>query len=465
MRRRLLLVLVGVVAFVLAIHDIPLAGHLRRVEHDRLATKLERDGFILAGRVSERLETGNAGSSTELRALVRRYGAEEQVTVSVIDSSGIVVLASDDALVGTDSTAWPEVVHVLTLGEPSTGERESDLLGSELFYVAVPVLAGDERLGAVQISAPADVVSDRVDEQLRGLIVVAVISLGIASALAVVLSGTVTGPVRRLRGATERIADGDLASRADTEHGPPELRALAASFNTMAARMEHLVDSQRAFAGTASHQLRTPLTALRLRIEQLGDVVEPGSPAEVAVEAALHETDRLHRLIEGLLALSRAEGATPQPAACDVAAVVAERLAAWEPLAAERGVVLDTGTVAAAVAWAVPGAVESVLDNLIDNALDVSAAGSRVELRVTAVPEWIEVHVIDQGPGLSAADRARAFDKFWRGPGATPGGSGLGLAIVRELVAAGGGEAELLAAPGGGTDAVVRLRPWDARPD
>ena len=458
MRTRLLLVLVGVVAFVLAIHDIPLAGHLRRVEHDRLATKLERDGFILSGRLTEALEAGRAGDDSALLALIGRYAAEEDVRVTVVDAGGVAVLGSDPTVVGADAGAWPEVAEVLRVAEPQTGERFSAELGADVFYVVVPVLSGDSRLGAVQIAAPAAAVSDRVNRQLTGLALVALISLAIAVALAVLFSGSVARPLRRLRVATDQIADGDLAARANADDGPPELRALAGSFNTMAAQMERLVESQRGFAGTASHQLRTPLTALRLRIEQIGDRVGDDSPARAAVDEALAETDRLHRLIEGLLALTRAEHATTEPAEIALTEIVTERVAAWEPLAAEHGVGLVLDAPAAVTVQAVPGAAEQVLDNLIDNALEVAPPGSRLTVRVDALPGTVEVHVIDAGPGLSDADRERAFDRFWRGADAHPGGSGLGLAIARQLLVAGGGDAELRPAPGGGIDAVARFR-------
>lgn len=453
-----MLVLVGVVALVLAIHDIPLAGHLRRVEHDRLATKLERDGFILAGRLVEVLEAGQAGDDPALQALVSRYAATERVRVVVVDAAGTAVLGSDDDVLAEDAGDWPEVDRALASAVPQTGERYSAALGDSLFYVAVPVLSGDARLGVVRITAPEAVVSQRVGSQVTGLALVALISLAIPVAVAVLLAGTVTRPLRRLQTATERIAGGDLAARADADEGPPELRALAGSFNSMAGQMERMVDSQRAFAGTASHQLRTPLTALRLRIEQLRTVVgeQPGGPG--AVDEALAETDRLHRMIEGLLALTRADGATAPLADVPLAEIAAERVAAWEPLAAERGVELLLDPTTPGVVRALPGAAEQVLDNLIDNALEVSPAGSRLTVGIERSAGWVELHVVDRGPGMSEAERAQAFERFWRGASGAPGGSGLGLAIVRQLAEAGGGAAELRAAPGGGIDAVVRFR-------
>lgn len=458
MRARLLLVLVGVVALVLAIHDIPLAGHLRRVEHDRLATKLERDGFILAGRLVEVLEAGRAGDDPALQALVSRYAATERVRVVVVDASGTAVLGSDDDVLVEDAGNWPEVERALASAVPQTGARYSAALGDSLFYVAVPVLSGDARLGVVRITAPEAVVSQRVGSQVTGLALVAVISLAIPVAVAVLLAGTVTRPLRRLQTATERIAGGDLAARADADEGPPELRALAGSFNSMAGQMERMVDSQRAFAGTASHQLRTPLTALRLRIEQLRTAVGEQPGGQSAVDEALAEADRLHRMIEGLLALTRADGATATLADVALTEIAAERVAAWEPLAAERGVELVLDPATAVVVRALPGAAEQVLDNLIDNALEVSPAGSQLTVGIERRPGWADLHVVDRGPGMSEADRERAFDRFWRGSEAAPGGSGLGLAIVRQLAEAGGGEAELRAAAGGGVDAVVRFR-------
>jgi hypothetical protein len=111
--------------------------------------------------------------------------------------------------------------------------------------------------------------------------------------------------------------------------------------------------------------------------------------------------------------------------------------------------------------WAVPGALEQVLDNLLENALRFAPVGSSVELAVRQAEGWVELHVTDQGPGMPADQRERAFDRFWRGPASDREGTGLGLAIVRQLLEASGGTAELHPNPGGGLDAVAHLRPAD----
>jgi signal transduction histidine kinase len=392
---------------------------------------------------------------------VIRYAAKEAVEVVVTDSDAIAVISSDAGKVGDDFSNRPEIVATLELGDPQTGERFSTTLGKDLFYVAVPVLSGNKRVGAIRITALNEVVSERVASRIRGLLVVALLSLLIASAVAWLLARSVAKPLRRLEAATDRLAGGDLSARADDEGGPGEVRALAGSFNSMASRLEQLVERQRAFAGTASHQLRTPLTALRLRLEQLSAEVADEPEALDRVERALEETDRLHRMIEGLLALTRAEDAAAGPVSVDLSAAVLERAAHWGPLADEQQVAVETEVPPGASVLAVPGAVEQIIDNLVDNALEVSPPGSRLVLSVVPDGAITEFHVIDEGPGLPPAERALAFERFWRAEDAPVGGSGLGLAIVHQLVAAGDGTADLRAAPTGGIEAVVRFRTAD----
>ena len=212
----------------------------------------------------------------------------------------------------------------------------------------------------------------------------------------------------------------------------------------------------------ASHQLRTPLTALRLRLENLEAAIPPAAADDL--RAAVAETGRLARLVDGLLTLARAEAAPTRREVVDPATVVADRQAVWAPLAAEQDVELTVQPGSAAPVWAVPGALEQVLDNLLANALRVAPAGSRVEIAVREAGGWVELHVIDQGPGMAAEQRQRAFDRFWRASSADPDGTGLGLAIVRQLLEASGGTAELRPNAGGGLDAVARLRPAATTP-
>jgi sensor histidine kinase regulating citrate/malate metabolism len=180
--------MVGVVAVLLLAHDIPLARHLERVERDRLTTSLERDAFILAGRAEEALQDLAFDSDPGIQAIVLRFNAEEDVRVAIVDSNLIGVWGSDPEDVGEDFSNRPEMNKALT-GVPATGERFSNTLGEELFFVAVPVLSGEDVVGVVRLSALEAVVSDRVSSRVSGLFLVAGISLLIAVAVAWLLPG------------------------------------------------------------------------------------------------------------------------------------------------------------------------------------------------------------------------------------------------------------------------------------
>lgn len=451
MRLRLVAVLVGITAAVLAAHDIPLASHLRGVERDRIVTGLQRDAFTLAGRVEEALEKGGAAGDGRLQQLVNDYRAASGARVLVTDRQGRAVLISDeDSAAGADYSTRVEIAAAIG-GRTATGERPSRTLGTDLLYVAVPVRTGDQIVGAVRLTFPKGVIDDRVSGRVRGLGLVALMSLLTALVAALLFAGTVTRPLRRLRAATEQLAAGDLTVRAPADEGPSEIRSLASSFNTMSTRLAGLLEAQRAFAGDASHQLRTPLTALRLRLDQAADLVET-DPAEARarLEAAGAEAERLQHLVEQLLMLARTEGRTSARTTVDLAAVAAERAEVWAPLAEDQQVAVTSAAAAPALVLAVPDAVEQVIDNYVDNALAVAPAGSTVEIAVVRRGDHAVVEVRDRGPGLDAGQRDHAFDRFWRGAGSASGGSGLGLAIVHQLVRASGGEARLDERPGGG---------------
>ncbi|HEX5366215.1 MAG TPA: HAMP domain-containing sensor histidine kinase [Acidimicrobiales bacterium] len=456
MRWRLAAALVGVVAMVLVVQDVPLAFHLERVERDRLETGLERDAHVLAGQSEDVLEGRAGAASAGLDDVVSGYAARSGATVVVTDAAATAVASSDQGAVGASYANRPEVAAAVE-GRFASGERGSRTLGEPLVYVAVPVRSGAEVLGAVRLTYPARVIDERVADRLRGLVLAAAVSVAAAVVVAVVLASWVVRPLARLRAAADGMATGDLATRAATDAGPPEVRALGASFDAMADRLERMVEGQRGFAADASHQLRTPLTALRLRLDQAAELVE-GDPAAARdrLDAARAEIDRLARLTEGLLALARADGAGAATTVVDVAAVARDRADGWRPLAEERGVHLVVDTPASTPARAVPGAVEQIVDGYLDNALDVTPPGSTLRVAVEHDGPSVVLHVVDEGPGLDADQRARAFDRFWQAGGARRG-SGLGLAIARQLATAGGGRVELRPGPTGGIDAVAVL--------
>jgi signal transduction histidine kinase len=281
-----------------------------------------------------------------------------------------------------------------------------------------------------------------------------VLALGLAAGA--VIAAQVVRPIRRLEQVARRVAQGDLSARAEIQ-GSPEQRSLARSFNEMTSRIERLMHAQREFVADASHQLRTPLTGLRLRLEE-ARALQPDEGADDELDAAVVEVDRLSHTVDELLLLSRAgerrlAGTTVE--LDDLAASASER---WRAQATDRGIALASRMEAPGHSvWAARTDAERALDCLVENALQYAPTGSTVEL-VTA-PGRIEVR--DRGPGVGDDEGDAVFERFRRGRAgvAGPPGSGLGLAIARELSRGWSGEVTLENRQGGGTVATLSLPP------
>lgn len=455
---RFMSAIMGVTVLVLLTVLVPLAGYLADVERERITTALQRDAFVLAGRSEEALETPDAGAQQVITDIAREYSASSGGRIVIVDAAGIAIVTSDDdvAAVGSSYLSRPEIALALT-GEIATGTRYSQSLSQDLLYVAVPVLSGPNVLGAVRVTYPAQVVTDAVNAKVGALGIVALTTVLLAGIVGLILSRTVTSRLTRLKELTEGFAEGRLDERADEHSGAPELRSLSRSFNAMAERLTASLDEQRRFAADASHQLRTPLTALRLRLERAREL-SGVSAAESAdrIAAAEAEVDRLDTLVEGLLLLSRSEGHVLALERVDLARIARKRVEQWAPLGHESDVTIEFAGATSAPILASAAAIEQIADNLIDNALSVSPPGSRITVRVEPEGRGAAVHVLDEGPGLAPDALEHAFDRFWTGR-PDGGGTGLGLSIVAQLAKASGGTVSLANRAAGGLDAQVRF--------
>ena len=459
MRFRLIGALVTVAVLILLVFSIPLASFVAQVERERLVTALERDAFVLAGHAKETLNTTAGAVLPSLQPYVDSYSKSSDARIVVTNASGLVVATSDSTIAfGTDFSNRLEVAGALK-GLPAVGERDSATLGERLLFVAVPVLLGDTVLGVVRFSNPKSVIDKEVQRHVRGIATSGLITLLAAALVAIPLALTIARPISRLKTSTERLADGDFSVQADDTKGPPEVRELSRSFNAMAGRIGLMLESQQHFSGAVSHQLRTPLTALRLRLDQAQDAVgNDMSPVAMALEASRVEIDRLQEMIEQLLALSRLEGGSVATVTVNASVVVRNRVAVWESLAAERHITLKVVGLETAPCVALDGALEQIIDNYIDNALGAVSDDSTIAVEVQRVQRHIHVDVIDEGPGLSEEKRALAFERFWRDASTENApGTGLGLAIVRQLAVASGGVAELLPRENGERGLIARI--------
>jgi len=455
MRRIFLFSLLGVSLVALLLSDLPFGLYLYQVERDRLLTQLQRDAFILGGRAEEVLEKSEPGEIDIVRdlAIAYREGGGARVVITDEDGTAVIINDPNDSREGLDYSTRPEIAEALT-GRVSTGQRFSETLQMELVFVAVPVYSGQHVVGAVRLTFDEAAIDDAVNRQLIGVYLVALVTLLFAIALALVLSRVLSRNLRNLGDTAEALSRGDLSVRAPEPRGPREVRELAQAFNLMARRLQLLVDEQKAFAADASHQLRTPLTALQLRIDRLRESLGSKNASSKKFDDIEREIYRMRRLIEGLLALGRASSEDLSREQIDLAKVVRERVDEWTGLAEENGATLTLSSPESVRVLAVPTAVEQIIDNYIDNALSALDGGKSIEVSVSTSGHRVTVEVADDGKGISAEDAKRAFDRFWRG-NATHQGTGLGLAIVRQLAEASGAEVELIPRESRGTIARV----------
>jgi len=263
-------------------------------------------------------------------------------------------------------------------------------------------------------------------------------------------------PLERLAGEVRARGGQSLAPLAVTGL-PDEVAPLASSLNALLERLRTSLDTQRAFVADAAHELRSPLTALKLQLELLR---RAGSDADrdAARDALAAGIERASRLVEQLLALARSE-----PAAAvvfervDLAEIARRAVAETVPFASSRRVEFEL--VAEAPVWVVGDALSLglLVRNLADNAARYAPPDSRVTLHIGIDDGAATLRIDDAGPGIPEADRARVFDRFYRRAGAVEAGSGLGLAIVKSVADAHGATVALSESPASGLRVTVRF--------
>ncbi|MFJ1973868.1 ATP-binding protein [Streptomyces sp. NPDC087903] len=449
MTRRLTWTLLALTAVLLVLAVVPLAVLMTARERVAFRDDQRAATRVIAAAAEEHLSDHKpaTGMRRELDAAARTGDC-----AAVYDTSARLV-ASTPCTAAQGEEAQELVRHVLAGHEPEPPENEGRLLAAE------PAGEVHRPAGSVVLARSADPLDARLATIWGWSAGIGFVGLAASVLLSVRLARWVSRPLSALDATARKLGEGALDERAEVGGGPPEVRRLAATFNTMAARTEALVHGHRVMIADVSHQLRTPLAALRLRLDVLGTGVEGETAAEL--DAAQVEIARLSRLVDGLLAVSRAEQATPRPTAVRVDEVVTERVAAWSPVAEERGVRLTASEGPALIASLGSGHLEQVLDNLIANALDAVPDEGNVAVGHRLTAGSVRVWVRDDGPGMPGAAKEVAFHRFGN-PAAR--GTGLGLAIVHRLVTVNGGTARLEDTPGGGLTVVLDLPLWAGKP-
>jgi signal transduction histidine kinase len=437
--------LLALVAF-----GVPLALSLRDRVDAEVRFQAASQADILASTAADLVDSG---SSSKLAGLVQEGAHSVRGRVIVVDRSGLVVADSGStATLGQSYANRPEIATALA-GRNYQKARRSDTLSADILATATPIRHNGKPAGAVRITQSIGSVHKAVWKTIGGLALIGVVVLLLGLAAGALIAGQVARPVRRLNVAVRRIASGDLTARAPVE-GSSEQRSLAESFNEMTERLAGALNAQRQFVADASHQLRTPLTGLRLRIEE-AQAVGTSPAAARELDEGLREVDRLAEMVDELLVLSRA-GERPSAAAelVELARVADRAVERWRGAAEERGVALSRADDRRpATVSCYPADADRALDSLVENAVHYSDEGAAVEVAVSGAT----IEVLDRGRGLEPGEESEVFERFHRGRAgrAGPAGTGLGLAIARELARRWGGDAALAQRAGGGARATL----------
>ena len=407
MRRRLILSTALIALASVVILGIPLAlVETARVRQEN-AGRLEREADVVVGSIEDRLEVGRAVTP---RMLARLTPPHHRSIVSTRDGKTIAS------------------------GAPLTREISSGRAGSSI-------------AGRVIVQAPTAELEQRTR---RVWILIGLLGAGgvlAAVALASLQARRLARPLEAIAERSAQLGDGDFSVRAG-RFGVPEIDAIAKGLDGSAERIAELVAREREFSANASHQLRTPLTALRLRLEEVHRQESLTPSIRTDLEAALTEADRLEATIADLLVYARRAGSGRQ-SLLNLGTTAHEHAARWRPIYARANRKLEITSAKNVLVRVSPGTVGQTIDVLLDNALRYGRG--TVRLDVTADGRAALLAVTDQGNGIEPADYERIFDR-----GASrAGGTGIGLHLARALVQADAGTLEVV--PSAGTRIVLRL--------
>ena len=311
--------------------------------------------------------------------------------------------------------------------------------------------------GLLVVGRPLAPLQGAVRQLVATLLLLLPLPLGLAIAGGYLLARHALAPIERLRRSADEIAALDVPRRLAVRVPNDEIGRLAMTLDRMLARISDSVEHERRFTADASHELRNPVAAILAEAEVASSRPRDAEAYRQALVRIGEEATGMGRLVDQLLALSRADGGVlvgvPQPV--DLQEIVERsrrRAAAW---AEACGVSLAARPGPPAVISGDRDALARALDNLVDNAIRHSPAGGAVDLAVEAGPQLTSVRVCDQGPGFGVSELPQVFERFRRGRGAAGPGAGLGLAIVRSIVEAHGGSATAGNRAGGGAQVTL----------
>jgi signal transduction histidine kinase len=455
-RRRLLVVLSAFALAAVAGFAVPL---LQSTAAGRTqAFVLTRAGDLDRFAALAQQASAPAGAGT-LAQEVRAHHAVYGEGVAVVDRSGRAIV---EVGLRADDPAVVAAVDAALRNQPAARPAGLRPWSTDPILLARPIGTGTQVGGAVVLRAEPAAAAADITIAWAAVLLGALLAAVACVALALLLARWVLRPIRELAAGVGEVAAGHPGAHVSPHAGPTELRELAAAFNRMSDAVATSAEEQRRLVADTSHQLRNPLAALRLRVDTLDPHV--AAAGRTTYRSTLVELDRLEALLDGLLDLASAESRATALAAearpddrTELAAVVAERLDAWRPVALRAGVGLHASTPDPVEAACTASEMEQLLDVLLDNAVKYAGRGATVDIAVGRGDGRALLEVRDDGPGLPAEQLQQATQRYWRAPGSAARGSGLGLPIAERLVTARGGTLRVSSPPNAGLVVTIEL--------
>ena len=450
----------AVVASFVVVHARTAANLRNRIDHELNDQYAEFQHQVLqSGRVSD---PAKLAAASERFVSGQRYHPEARIFV--ISPSGLPPVTNQARIVdeelaesrpGQGETGDESGGGIVDAGE-GLSTVSTDETG-KLRVLTQPIAVGGSRIGSFRVADPLTSVDQALTELRNTFIAVGIGALILSVAIAIWLANLITRPLRRMAAVASAVDSGDLSHRIEYD-GEDEVGVLAESFNHMMDRLEEGFRREREFVSDASHELRSPLTVLRGRIEQLA--ARAGDREQVTAEATelMREVRRMERLTDDMLTLAKAErGALVQRRPVPLDDFV-EDLRRDLPLLGPRHYRVESS--AHGELEADPDRLAQVLRNLVTNAVRHTSPDGHIEISIGSENGAAVFSVSDDGTGIEPGQLDRVFDRFHRtdeGRSRTEGGSGLGLAIARAIVEAHGGAIGATSAPGQGATFTFRI--------
>ncbi|NJN16364.1 MAG: HAMP domain-containing protein [Oscillochloris sp.] len=394
---------------------------------------------------------------TRLREIERNLAERRWETVTLLDAEGRVI--------ATQSNTIPLSPRAPAAPSISSRERFDGMMMPDGFQQILPIESDGKRVGAlvVTIDGQALMESGTFDRERvgRGMISATLALLAVLLGLAALFSSRISTPLRHLTAAAQSLAGGDMTVRVQPST-VREVGELAGAFNGMADTLVRADQQRRQLTADVAHELRTPLSIIKGRLEGIQDGIYQADDAHVA--GLLGEVALLERLIEDLRLLALADaGQLPlYTDTLNIARLLTDIRASFAPEAERREIALDVQVAEnLPEISADPQRLAQVLGNLVSNALRHTAAGGTVMLQAESNPHGVTLHVCDNGAGIRAEDLPYIFERFYRADKArtrSSGGAGLGLAIARRIIEAHGGTISAASTPGAAPQSASRFQ-------